>query len=799
MYFKIDKTQNCTIIPVRSSSKERLERISLERSLALSLSEMLNIQKYFIQIGRDITDIEIETISQTWSEHCKHKTLTSEIDYKTDDTSICPSRIYQNLLKETIFQTAETLQSPLCLSVFEDNAGIIAFDKEYGLAFKVETHNHPSAIEPYGGSSTGLGGVIRDILGVGLGAKPLINTDVFCFGNLSTNHQYTKSIHPKRIHDGVIAGVRDYGNKIGIPTVNGAVSFRKEYNLNPLVFCGCLGKIPISKIDKEVQVGDHIVCIGGKTGYDGIHGATNSSISLNESTEKSMVQIGNPLIEKKVLEVILTARDKHLYSSITDCGAGGFSSSIGELAIKGAKVHLEQASLKHQNMNPWEIWISESQERMILSVPSACLEDLKKICQLEEIECDVLGEFTDSNYLEIFYNDKRIAQLDTGFLHHGLGKEKKYAVWNIKTTDIMHIKHSKLLKETTIEETIKKILSHPDVASKEYIVRQYDHEVQGKSVLSPFSGPHGRGPNDASVSLVHFDSVKGVVVSNGLGIMHKQSDPYWMAAQTIDESLRNLVSVGGTIQQCALLDNFCWGDVNNPLILGELVRCIQGCHDASIGFKTPFISGKDSLNNTFKKDTSTQSIPGTLLISAVGIIEDIHTVISSDLKKEGNNIYILGETTSHLLGSIFEQIYAVDDGLSKMPKVNWNISREKMLLLSKAIQNGWIASCHDVSDGGMVTTISEMCIGGDLGVDINLHRIDMDIIPYFVSENAGRWLLEIDPQYVDLCEKHFKQHVFHRLGQVKREKFLSIHEQNHLCVDIAIEKLKEWWTLCPQQ
>jgi len=385
-------------IPIRNVDEAELIQISREGMLSLNLSEMTAIQSYFNQQGREPTDVEIETIAQTWSEHCVHKTFKSRIEYTENGGTV---EIIDGLFNSYIRRATEEIDKKWCVSVFVDNAGIVEFDDDYNIAFKVETHNHPSAIEPYGGAGTGIGGVIRDCLGTGLGAKPILNTDVFCFGPLDLAYKQlpTGSLHPRRVFKGVVAGVRDYGNRMGIPTANGAILFDPRFTGNPLVFCGNVGLIPKNRCEKSVQPGDLILAVGGRTGRDGIHGATFSSLELDDASESlgSVVQIGNPIMEKKMVDVLMEARDKGLYRTITDCGAGGFSSAVGEMGKDtGAEVHLENVRLKYEGLAPWEIWLSEAQERMVLALPPENLEAMTELCEAEFVEATVLGEFTDS-------------------------------------------------------------------------------------------------------------------------------------------------------------------------------------------------------------------------------------------------------------------------------------------------------------------------------------------------------------------------------------------------------------------
>ncbi|MFN7170313.1 MAG: phosphoribosylformylglycinamidine synthase subunit PurS, partial [Candidatus Omnitrophota bacterium] len=597
-------------IDILKANNKKLKEMSVKGQLFLSIPEMLQIKKYFKKLGRNPTDCELETIAQTWSEHCRHKTLKGKIEYKEILNSKPKTQIINNLLRETIMKVTEELKKPWCVSVFNDNSGVIRFDKDYNICFKVETHNHPSALEPYGGANTGIGGVIRDPLGTGLGAKPIANTDVFCFG--PPDYPYEKLppgvLHPKRIMKGVVAGVRDYGNKMGIPTVNGAVIFDERYVGNPLVYCGTVGLLPKDKSFKKVLPGDLILLVGGRTGRDGIHGATFSSSELTVESERissSAVQIGNPITEKKMVDTLLKARDLGLYHAITDCGGGGLSSAVGEMGAScGARVDLEKVPLKYKGLSYTEIWISEAQERMILAVPKNKLERILEIFRKEDVEATVIGEFTDDKHLRLFYEGNLVCDLEMEFLHHGLPDVIRRAVWRNK---IHH--EPKFSCPENLGEILLRLLSTYNISSKEWIIRQYDHEVQGGSVIKPLMGVNNDGPSDAAVIRPRLDSQKGIAISCGINPRYGEIDPYWMAGSCIDEALRQIVSVGGDLEEIAILDNFCWGNTNKPERLGSLVRCAFGCYAVAKGYGVAFISGKDSLNNEYKIGKKSIAIP----------------------------------------------------------------------------------------------------------------------------------------------------------------------------------------------
>jgi len=722
-------------IAIRSLSDDELARLSREGHLFLSVEEMKGIQAYYRRIGREPTDLELETLAQTWSEHCVHKTLKSEMIYrgaplpdannpkKAVDSSRPVERRYGNLLKETIAAATHKLNKPWCISVFEDNAGIIAFDEDYGLAFKVETHNHPSAIEPYGGAATGIGGVIRDIIGCGLGAKPVANTDVFCFAppDYPMDKLPHGVLHPRRVMKGVVAGVRDYGNRMGIPTVNGAVYFDERYLGNPLVYCGTLGLIPRRLTTKAARPGDVVLVVGGRTGRDGIHGATFSSAELTDTHAQEFshaVQIGNAITEKTVLDTILQARDHPsgcLYTAITDCGAGGLSSAVGEMgAAVGAEVELSEVPLKYAGLRHDEIWISEAQERMVLAVPPENLETILGIFKAEDVEATVIGRFTGDKKLTVRYQGTVVGELEMDFLHEGLPKTVRLAEWQPH-----HRTQTRAAEPKSVDVAeLKKRLGHVNAAGKEWVIHQYDHEVQAGSAIKPLAGPC-RGPSDAAVLRPRLGSSRGVVVACGLCPHLSDVDPYWMAIAAVDEALRNVICVGGDPSTTAILDNFCWGRTDNPRQLGALVRACQGAHDAAMAYGLPFISGKDSLNNEFAIDPAdverltpflkshlTESgriaIPGTLLISAISVVDDVARCITMDLKQPGHPLVLV-------------KCPVESNGLQAGYAVHRGVALE--------IREGGVAAAHDVSDGGFLVAVSEMCLASGLGASVDLDAL----------------------------------------------------------------------------
>lgn len=738
-------------VAIRSMNDAELETLSKQGQLYLSLVEMQTIQKHFQDLDRDPTDVELETIAQTWSEHCSHKTLAGRISYSGPEGEI----FFENMLKETIFGATVKIRENLgaddfCVSVFADNAGVVKFDDEYNVCFKVETHNHPSALEPYGGANTGIGGVIRDPMGTGLGAKPICNTDIFCFAppQFDSNELPNGVLHPRRVIKGVVAGVRDYGNRMGIPTVNGSIFFDKRYLGNPLVYCGDVGLIPVDKSFKEPKVGDLIVAMGGRTGRDGIHGATFSSAELTSESETlsgGAVQIGNAIEEKKILDVMLEARDRGLYNAVTDCGAGGFSSAVGEMGEKiGAEVDLNAISLKYEGLSYAEMWISEAQERMVFSVPKDKWPELKALAESEDVEAIVLGEFKPTGRLVLKYDGVTVADLAMSFMHDGRPPVIRKAVYEVPTVEPITVKPEgvELPGQTAVSKTVacpcggkesgktsatldlEAILGSLNVASKHWAIRQYDHEVQGGSVLKPLVGVECDGPGDAAVLRPRLTSRRGLVVSNGMNPNYGDYDAYWMAASAIDEATRNAVAVGADPTTISILDNFCWGNADKPEVLGSLVRAALACRDVSVAFGSPFISGKDSLNNEFRPEGEEPiAIPPSLLISAMGQMDDVAKAVSMDLKEAGNALYLVGETKRELGGSHLSLVRNWVGG--QVPTLDVDVAKRTYIAVHKAIQSGLIRAAHDLSEGGLAVAAAESAFAGNLGAEISLAAIKL--------------------------------------------------------------------------
>jgi phosphoribosylformylglycinamidine synthase II len=790
-------------VPLRALGEEGLLALSRDRLLALDLVEMRAIQDYFTREGREPTDVELESLAQTWSEHCVHKTFKGTVHYTETVDGETRRETIDSLIRTYLKAATDEIAAPWVRSAFVDNAGIVEYDGVHEVSFKVETHNHPSALEPFGGANTGVGGVVRDVMGVS--ARPIANTDVLCFGPLDTPQEDlpTGVLHPRRIYNGVLHGVEDYGNKMGIPTVNGAILFDPGYTANPLVYCGCLGIAPLGAHPRNPQPGDLVVVLGGRTGRDGIHGATFSSIELTDETgvtSGGAVQIGNPITEKMVLDALLVARDEGLYTAITDCGAGGLSSAVSEMGEEtGVRVDLERVPLKYHGLQPWEIWLSESQERMVLAVPPAHEARLGEICRRYGVEMTVIGALTGDRRLHLTYGDAVVADLAMEFLHDGLPCRVLEAAWR---EPALPARAGAPLEGAALGDMLLEILAHPNVRSKEDVVRRYDHEVQGATVVKPFVGVRDDAPADAAVLRpAETEGWRGLAVGCGFNPAYGAIDPYAMAVSAIDEAVRNVVAVGADPERIAILDNFCWGNPLKPDRLGDLVRACRGCHDGAVQYGAPFISGKDSLNNEYLDQATGQqvSIPPSLLISALGIVPDVRRAVTSDLKSNGNVLYLLGETRRELGGSYYYRLRGLQD--RSVPGVAAEgpaIART----LHRAIAEGLVSSCHDLSEGGLGVAAAEMVLGGRCGAELRLGDVRTDLSVRrdddwrLFSESNGRYLVEVTPRNAVGFERLWAASglTYGRLGHTTTARTLKVYGgTGRVLFDLSVERLRAAW------
>jgi len=795
-----------------NKTDRELEVLSSKMCLSLTANELKQFAAYFEQpkikkqrkkfnLSKP-TDVELECFAQTWSEHCKHKVFRASISFNENGKQHKISGLMKTFIAEPTKRLME--QSDFCVSVFHDNAGIIKFNEEFNIAFKVETHNSPSALDPYGGALTGIVGVNRDIMGTGLGAEPIFNTNVLCFGSPFTKELPKGVLHPKRIFKGVRKGIEHGGNQIGIPTINGSIFFDDSFTVRPLVYCGTGGLMP-KKIngkpshEKKALTGDKIVMLGGRIGKDGIHGATFSSTKLTENSPTSAVQIGAPIVQKKMQDMLLEARDLDLINSITDNGAGGISSSIGEMAEQsnGALVQLENAPLKYPGLQPWEIFLSEAQERMTVAISSGKIDEFLELAQRRGVKATVLGEFTDSGKLHVQFGDKTILYLDMEFLHNGLPPLELEAEFKQEAEELEKI------DGINFEEELKRILSDLNVCSREWVVRQFDHEVQGTTAIKLLMGKKHDGPSDSGVFKPLADSPQGIVVSNGINPLLSR-DGYHNAANSIDEAIRNCVASGANPEKIALLDNFCWPDPKfdreeNPdgkKNLGRLVRACRACNDYSLAFGTPFISGKDSLSSNREIAGKSYSIKPTLLISALGLIEDVRRAISIDAKRAGDLVYVLGKTKPELFGSVFLQGKGTARGVS--PKVNAEQALKLYKAVHEAIKQELIQSCHDLSQGGLAVALAETAFSGELGLKIELGKVPAENTKkdyqLLFSESASRFITTIKPENKTKLEKLLSKTDFAEIGVVTEEKKFRVTGLNRKeIINVELKELKKEW------
>jgi len=780
-------------------SDEQLQQISDERNLALNPRDIPVIREYFLD--PDVlesrktaglskpTDIELEYISQARSDHCNHNTFQGIFKYTDASTNeiVIENNLFKTYIKEPTLKLKE--EKDWVVSVLWDNAGVGKFDDKNNYVVTGETHNSPSNMEAYGGAITGIVGVYRDPMGTGLGSKLFMGSFGFCVGDVEYDGPLKPPLHPRRLLDGVIEGVKDGGNKSGVPTTFGQTLFNSGYMGKSLVFVTALGIMPNTVNNapshkKTTSPGELIVMSGGRVGKDGIHGVTASSESYSENTPAGHVQIGDPYTQKKMHDFLLDCRDENLIPFITDNGGGGLSSSVGESAMlsNGCEVWLDKVPLKYEGLDMWEIWISESQERMTISVKPEDIDRFMELSDLHEVESTVIGVYTDTGKLHIKYKDETCAYVDMDLLDKGFPSWQFDAVWMPPLQ--RGLTEPVISSAVDLNGLMLKMLARPNICSKEWILRQYDHEVQGGSVIKPLVGIHHDIPSDASVTRPVLDSQKGLAFSQSLLPWYSKIDAYHMMTCTIDEAVRRLIAVGADFNQIGGLDNFCWPNIQfdsekNPdgeFKAAQLVRSCRALKEACEKYEIPLLSGKDSmyvdghLEGEFGERTKVSALE-TVQFSATAIVEDISKCLTMEPKVSGDLVYVLGATANELGASEYYEMY--DKTGCNVPNVDFSRFKVVYKAVQAAIEKELLASCHAVGRGGLGMHLSMMTLAGGLGLEIKLADLltddglgQLNDSTCMFSESAGRFIVTISPENKSIFEKLFKGMAFSCVGTV---------------------------------
>jgi len=757
-------------IDIFSAYDHELKGISERMGLALNIDEMKRIREHFKSKNRNPTDVELQALGQAWSEHSCYK--SSKVPLKKYIYGIEEDKI-----------------------VAREDAGVIEFDKDHYYCAALESHNHPSAVEPYGGAATGVGGIVRDV--VCMGAQPIAYVDPLFFGPLDLSfRELPRGVkHPAYLFKGVVDGIRDYGNRIGIPTLSGQVYFHPGYTGNCLVNVGCIGIMKKKELihSRAKAPGNVYVYVGGKTGRDGIHGVTFASTELNEESEessRSAVQVGDPITKEPLIHVTLECNRKGLLEGLKDFGGGGLSCVCGELAYEagfGAEVHLDNIPLKEEDLSPWEIWISESQERMMFLVKPENVDKVLHICKQWDVIAVPIGKVIKNKITRVYYKGVKTLEMDMDFYTGGPVYNSHQRPYKISSKTTVSVDPD----FTNINDILKKLLSSPNIASKDWVIRQYDHEVRGNTVIKPLQGKLGfESHGDATVLKPLENSFRGLAVTANVNPRFMERDPYWGACSAIDETCRNLVSVGA--KPDALLDCLNFGNPEKPDKMGEFYEACRGLGDMARGLKLPFMSG----NVSFYNESIKTAVPPTPEIMGVGIVEDIRKCVTSDFKSEGNPIYLVGkETEREMGGSEYYKTMNVEGGF--VPKTDIKTLKNCMKSILSAIGKKYIASCHDISEGGIGVCLSEMCIGGDIGVNADITKVAKDLRSDFklFSESNTRWIVEVKKdkkkQFEDVLKKN--KTPFVKIGEVKGNK-LTIKDNKKKIIDLKVDILRDHWS-----
>ncbi|MDX1644101.1 MAG: phosphoribosylformylglycinamidine synthase subunit PurS [Thermoanaerobaculia bacterium] len=818
-----------------SGSADDLERLSREGLLALSVAELEAIRDHFraagaterrraVGLGGAPTDVELECLAQTWSEHCKHKIFNAVIDYREGDGE---AETIDSLFSTYIRGVTEAVDRRLreasggswLKSVFHDNAGVVAFDEDIHLVYKVETHNSPSALDPYGGAITGIVGVNRDPFGTGRGADLLLNVWGYCFASPFFDGELPKGLlHPRRVRDGVHRGVIDGGNQSGIPYARGWELFDHRYLGKPLVFCGTVGALPVEIAgtpgeEKAARPGDVVVMVGGRIGADGIHGATFSSAALDEASPAQAVQIGDPITQKMMFDFLLEARNRGLYTAITDNGAGGLSSSVGEMAETpgGARLDLARAPLKYAGLAPWEIFLSEAQERMTVAVPPESLDEFLELAARRQVEATALGEFTAEPELHVTYDGETVALLDMEFLHDGLPEMRLEARWAPPVFE------EPPERPEDCSRTLVDLVGRLNLASSERVARHYDHEVKGLAVVKPWIGVANDVPAEATVSLAHHGSRRGIVLSEGVNPFLSDLDTYAMAQSVVDEAVRRQLCAGARLDRIAALDNFCWPDPvlsartpDGDYKLAQLVRACRGLYDTCLAYGVPLVSGKDSMKNESTVGGVKICVPPTLLVSAIGQIDDVESAVTLDFKAEGDAVYLLGRTGHAAGGSEYYRWLGERDGRvpidggpapyvgSEPPRLDPGETLPLYRALASATSAGLVRSAATPTKGGLGVALARSALAGRLGAELaldeaalepGLDSLDDDLLLF--AESNGRFVVTVEPERTEAFESLFENLPCRRIGTVTKGRRLTARHGGRLILDVALEEAWE--------
>lgn len=773
-------------VSISNATEEQLNEISKSRRLSLNTQEMKVVQAEFKKLEREPTDVELEILAARWSEHCVHKTFNAEIMQSDGEGGVTVSESLFSRIKKTSRRHFKNLVA----TAFEDNSGGMNFYDGTVVLVKWETHNSPSALDPFGGAATGSGGVFRDIMGTGQGAKVILSTDAFAVAppEMDSKKLPPASVPPDNMLRGLVVGVRSYGNPMGIPTSNGSVHFHQDFAAKPTVLVGAYGITPEEYAQKgQAEAGDRVVVIGGRTGRDGIHGATVSSAERTRETatvDAAHVQIGNPIEEKKMADAILEARDKGLIRALTDCGAAGFSSAIGEMGENvGVTVDISKAPLKYEGLSPWEIWLSESQERMALAISPENIDEFSKICQRHSVEATDLGMFDGSNRLTVKYGEEVVAALDYEFLMEGLPKRLMEAEYMQEVFDEPEID-----EPTDYIEAIKNVLSHGNVCSKQPIVEQYDTTVQGTNAVAPFAGVNLDAPNDAVVIRPMLDQKYGLVVSHGLNPILNRINPSRGAKWAATEAVANAVAVGADFREMVLCGNYI-SPTPDKQYMGSLLKQVESICEFQDALELAVVSGKDSLSATYTWPNGEKThVPPVVNISTMGRIPDVEKTTTTDFKSEGSAIVLVGKMHDGMGGSAYYGTKGVVG--NDVPDVDLEVLPYVFDAMHRGITNGVINAAHDISEGGLITAVAEMSFGGGMGVELDIDA-DKRADTFLFNETAGTFVVEVKDWKE--TEKLFGDIPYQVIGRTVKGNELRVNQQEKQLFTADINELKDAW------